>query len=114
MIDFLLGLIGLVLPVRSSSRLYLERQLKENGVDLALLSKECLQDLTDFSIAEIKRVWGPSETIWKSRVPTLIDGEAVMIMHAIEGTGSGELYNQLRSIMRKHGVQLMGHDTVME
>ena len=112
--DFLFGLIALILPIRWTSRLYLEGQLKENGADLALLSKECLQDLTDFSIAETKRIWGPSETMWKSRIPTLIDGEAVMITHAIKGAGSGEIYNHLRSIMRKHGVQLNGRDTVMD
>lgn len=92
------------------SRLYLEAQLKENGVDAASLPKDCLQDLTDFSISETKRLWQPWEKLWKSRIPTLIDGQAVLIMHAIEGTGSGELYNHLRSIMRRHGVELKGCD----
>src|ERR1700737_1294072 len=93
MMDFILGLFGLVLPVRWTSRLYLKAQLKANGVNTAHLSKDCLQDLTDFSISETKRLWELWEKIWKSRIPTLIDGEAVVIMHAIEGTGSGDVSN---------------------
>src|ERR1700737_907361 len=68
MMDFILGLFGLVLPVRWTSRLYLKAQLKANGVNTAHLSKDCLQDLTDFSISETKRLWQLWEKIWKSRI----------------------------------------------
>lgn len=114
MIDFLLGLLGLALPVRWTGRRYLEAQLKSNGVDTASLPKDCLQDLTDFSISEAKRLWQPWEKLWKSRIPTLIEGQAVLIASALAGTGSGESYNHLRSIMRRHGVKLKGRDTVMD
>lgn len=112
MMHFILGLFGLALPVRWTSRLYLEAQLRENGVDTARLSKHCIQDLADYCISETKRLWQPLETIWKSRIPAVIDGQAIMIMHAIDGTGSGQQYNHLRSIMRRRGVQLRGSDTV--
>ncbi|MCC8957246.1 hypothetical protein H8B02_28570 [Bradyrhizobium sp. Pear77] len=67
-------------------------QLRENGVDITRLSTRRIQDLTDYCISETKRLWQPSETLWKSRIPAAIDGQAVMIVDAIaEGTAPADV-----------------------
>ena len=110
------ALVGFLAPVRWSGRLYLEKQLQENGVDTRSISKLCLQELTGIAIDEAKRSsterW--SQGHWKTHVTTAIEGKAIVIKYAIDGTGGGESYNQLRGVLRRHRVKLKGSDTVMD
>jgi hypothetical protein len=96
--------------------LYLEKQLQENGVDTRGLSKACLQEFTGIAIDEAKRrsTERGSRGHWKTHVTTVIEGKAIVIKHAIDGTSRGENYNQLRVILRKHRVELKGSDTAMD
>jgi hypothetical protein len=101
--------IGFVVPIRLSSRLYLIDQLNENGVEANAIPLACLREFADLAVEDTKRLWAPRG--WKSHVTTTIEGQAMLIKWAMEGTSGGGAYNNLRAVLRKHGVAIKGSDT---
>jgi hypothetical protein len=99
------ALMSLILPLRWTGRLYLEQQLRENGVNTSKLPKACLQELADDVIAHARedaRTWRKNV---RSQVVQFTKGSAILIAQVLKGTASGGTTNErIRSVLRKHGV----------
>ncbi|MDR3500919.1 MAG: hypothetical protein P4L72_17025 [Parvibaculum sp.] len=103
---------GLVLPIRTTSRLYLADRLSQHGVKTRRIPKACLQELADDAVASVKRIAAISHRGWREIVTDHLDGHAVNVANIIDGTLRDDLtmheYNELiRETLRRHGVPFL-------
>lgn len=99
------ALLSLIVPLRWTSRLYLEQQLRENGIDPSRLPRPCLQELADDVIAHARE----DANVWRANVRAQVvqftEGQAILIAQVLQGTASGgDTNDRIRSVLRKHGV----------
>ena len=72
----LLVLIGHLLPIRMTSRLYLAQALRRYGVDLDRIPPPCIQALADKSVDLTKTIALMERKPWRHRVVSDLDGMA--------------------------------------
>lgn len=107
----LLVLLGMILPARTTGRLYLVRALQKRGVDRNALPKPCLQALADKAIEQAKGVATLTRQYWRARLPGDLDALAWSVAAILrpENNKWGEEINaeaELRYLLLGFGVDL--------
>jgi hypothetical protein len=81
----LAAILGAVIPVRYSSKLYLVRELQKFGTNTSIIPEACLRDLTEEAIRQCKeqsRFEGPS---WRGTITQHIEQIAFLITCRLDG-----------------------------
>ncbi|MEO6022109.1 MAG: hypothetical protein ABIP64_03150 [Burkholderiales bacterium] len=111
-IRFLINAVaGAFIPIKTSSRLYLERALGDFGI--VGLPKSVLQELADESVSHVKVTARLQNRNWREGVTNCLDGQAgnvACLLHDDRDTAgrqrvTDELREKLTAILEKHGVE---------
>jgi hypothetical protein len=104
----LAAMLGAVLPVRYSSKLYLVRELQKCGVNTAIIPEACLCDLTDEAIRKCKEQSAFEGHRWRHAITQHISQIAFLIACRLQGD---DIYMSavgwpvpFVDILRKHGL----------
>jgi hypothetical protein len=110
------ALMAFILPLRWTSRLYLEQQLRAEGIDSARISKACLQELTDDVIRHAKIDAKLFHKNVRAAVVEFMDVQAGQVATVIEESAAGKSWTtelrrgsldtekHVREILHKHRV----------
>ena len=79
------AIVGLLMPVRYSGKLYLVRELQRQGVDTSRFTEACLQQLTDEIILGCKVQAEFERYDWRAAIPTNTEQVAVLISSRVCG-----------------------------
>ena len=77
------ALIGVVVPIKISSRRYFTQQLRRYGVDVSKIPEGCLQELADRAVHLSKMLAKLRGGNWRESVTDLLEGEAVNIAYLL-------------------------------
>ena len=95
------------------SRLYLEQQLRSDGIDIKSISEACLQELADEAVKSAK-FWAKLDRRgWRERVTQALKAEARLLALIIDETREdrhkytvGPYPDEKRAILARHGVKV--------
>jgi hypothetical protein len=79
------ALVGAVLPIRYTGKLYLVRELQKEGVQTHNLSESCLQELTNEIIRQCKEQAEFEHRNWRSVITQHIEQVAFLIACRLQG-----------------------------
>jgi hypothetical protein len=103
------AMLGAVLPVRYSGKLYLVRELQKYRTNTSTIPEACLRDLTDEAIRQCKEQSGFEDRSWRGTITQHIDQIAFLITCRLSGDN---MYMSAMSwpapfvdILHKHGMQ---------
>jgi hypothetical protein len=78
-------IVGAVLPVRYTGKLYLVRELQKFGVDTARIPEACLRELTDEVVSLCKLESKIRRRSWRGVITDRIEGTAFLIARCLAG-----------------------------
>jgi hypothetical protein len=82
---FLTLIMGAVLPVRYSGKLYIVRELQKCGMNTSIIPEACLQDLTDEAIRNCKEQSRFEGRSWRATITQHIEQIAILITCRLGG-----------------------------
>jgi hypothetical protein len=101
-------MVGAVLPVRFSGKLYLVREFQKCGMNNAVIPEACLRDLTNEAIRQCKEQSRFEGHSWRGNITQHISQIAFLIACRLQGD---DIYMSAMSwpapfvdILRKHGL----------
>lgn len=98
-------ILGIVMPIGYSGKLYLVRELQRFGVDTSPFPEPCLQRLADSIISTCKFISKLRGRAWRSEITGAIEGAALLIANHISGDDpSLPLPECYLDILRDHGL----------
>ncbi len=102
------AILGAVLPVRHTGKLYLVRELQKCGMNTAIIPAACLRDLTDEAIRQCKEQSSFEGRSWRSTITPHVEQIAFLIACRL---GGDNIYmsamrwpDPFVDILRKHGL----------
>jgi hypothetical protein len=108
MLYVLTRILGAVLPIRYSGKLYLVRELQKGGANTSIIPESCLRELTDEAIRQCKEQSRFEGRSWRASITHHIEQIAFLITCRLAGD---DLYMSAMSwpdpfvdILRKHGL----------
>ena len=81
----LAAILGLVMPVSYSGKLYLVRELQKCGVDTSPFPEQCLQRLTASIVSLCKWTSKIRGVPWRAELTGHIEGTALLIANHLDG-----------------------------
>jgi hypothetical protein len=78
-------MLGTVLPVRHTGKLYLMRELQKCSINTSIIPEACLQDLTDEAIRQCKDQSRFEGRWWRSTITQHIEEIAFLIACRLDG-----------------------------
>jgi hypothetical protein len=107
------GLLNAVMPIGTMSRLYLEQQLRSDGIDIKSIPDACLQELADEAVKSAKFWAKVDRQGWWKRVTQALKAEARLLALIIDETRDdrhkytvGPYPDEKRAILARHGVKV--------
>jgi hypothetical protein len=86
MLGLLKAVIGLLTPIRITSRLYLIDQLRRFGADVNKIPEPCLQELADEIVRTTKSIAAMSHCGWREIITDQVEGSAVNLSRILDGS----------------------------
>ena len=102
--------VGLLMPIRITSRLYLAEQLRKQGIAPDQLPASCVQDLADECVRYLKVRAGLGGGSWRAEVTEELELDAAIVADLLSGRvpADWEEFAPLpaREILARHGIPI--------
>jgi hypothetical protein len=102
--------MGFLLPIRFTSRIYLAKQLRKQGIDTAKIPDACMQEMADIAVSLNKFEAGMTNAASRTLVPKSLESQAAVIADILDNTPMDGVWSEyatpFRDILNRHGVKV--------